>query len=1055
LKSLAFIVLICLLSIALPVGAQEDNDPALVVVNYAEIDETDRQVLRVYFTVVDGLNRAISAPRVSGAQAIFNNQIYNGVVTVPQTPLYLTLVLDTSGSMRTDAALVRQVATEAVNTAPQGTRFSIIQFNEQIITRVGFTDDRSAVIEAINTLTDDQFTGGTCLYDATFDALEAIQAAAPAGRRAVIVFTDGRDELVAGGGLDPCSTRADVARIIETARNPQVRVPIYTIGLSGTQVINQEELATLATSTGGLSAFGGQADLSRLFLQIIQALAAQRQATLETCVPVGQYGGLFNVDTGSGSLNAPLAALNFATTCVIPTFTPSPSPTFTPEPLVLGISSFRFNAESNTIDFDIERGGAGDVSEYRIEIVNRATGFRVQGDYGLLIVPASGDGTVRVPLDQVPALEWVVTVSAYDASGGLLARSAPAELAPERTPTPTYTASSTPTITPTFTPTATPLVPEIAVSSVQFLQDSGEFILNLRLVNITPENAPSYTIRIENAAGIQVASETRMTTPTSRVTVPARDSENDLLPQGEYTLFIEIPTGDSQTPLRATRQVIVPPPPPTATPTPLPSTTDRLVENLSANPSLATGLILLAIAAFAVIIFLAFRFGRRRGDYSRRAFQETFSSPMTGGSPTDVQEMSAEAGAEGILLRVVASPHHVVGREWGYSLATIVREELQFGNGAVTPGMVYINLLDPGVSKLHATIGYEGGQYWIRDEGSTNGTFIDQQRLTGGQRYPLQSGQMVRFGLNTQLEFVTRLQTPQSAEVGPYLVPATELPRGVNARITIVQSPDSNMQGGRTFEITTREFTIGRGASNDLTINAEGVSKVHVTIKYVNHQFVITDQRSTNNTILDGERLAPLVPTPLMTGKEYTILLGQKTRLQFSYHTSNPLPALESTRLVRLPGAPPAPSFPAHEDTVTFVADLELPANLEAVVEMIDRAGGVLGTQTIIVPEVTIGRKSSNVLVFDNPEVSRLHAHIFWREGQFYLEDLDSGNGTFLDGQRLKRREPTELMPGTVHEIRLGRESAAIRFRFRYGAAPLPPVLLQGDEDEPTQVPEE
>src|SRR5690606_17992707 len=215
---LSTIVLIFLL--ALPAGAQQDNDPALVIVNYAEIDETDEQVLRVYFTLVDGLNRAISAPTVNAAQAIFNNQLHNAVVTVPQTPLHLTLVLDTSGSMRPDAALVRQVATEAVNTAPQGTRFSIIQFNEQIITRVGFTDDKSAVIQAINTLTDDQFTGGTCLYDATFDALEAIQAAAPAGRRAIILFTDGRDELIAGGGLDPCSTRADYARIVETARNP-------------------------------------------------------------------------------------------------------------------------------------------------------------------------------------------------------------------------------------------------------------------------------------------------------------------------------------------------------------------------------------------------------------------------------------------------------------------------------------------------------------------------------------------------------------------------------------------------------------------------------------------------------------------------------------------------------------------------------------------------------------------------------------------------------------------------------------------------------------------
>ena len=226
------------------------------------------------------------------------------------------------------------------------------------------------------------------------------------------------------------------------------------------------------------------------------------------------------------------------------------------------------------------------------------------------------------------------------------------------------------------------------------------------------------------------------------------------------------------------------------------------------------------------------------------------------------------------------------------------------------------------------------------------------------------------------------------------------------------------------------------------------MSKVHVTIKYVNHQFVITDQHSTNHTVLDGVRLSPLDPTPLMAGKEYTILLGQNTRLQFSYHMTNPLPELGWTKLVPVPGAATRPPISAYDETVMFVADLELPANIDAEIERIDSAGDSLGTQTITSPEVTIGRKSSNGLVFDNPEVSRLHAHLFWRESRFYVEDLDSGNGTFLDGQRLKRREPTQLAPETIHDIRLGRESAGIRFRFHYSAAP-PSPQSQGDEDEP------
>jgi hypothetical protein len=55
---------------------------------------------------------------------------------------------------------------------------------------------------------------------------------------------------------------------------------------------------------------------------------------------------------------------------------------------------------------------------------------------------------------------------------------------------------------------------------------------------------------------------------------------------------------------------------------------------------------------------------------------------------------------------------------------------------------------------------------------------------------------------------------------------------------------------------------------------------------------------------------------------------------------------------------------------------------------------------------------------FDNSGVSRRHAQVTRTEGQVYLEDLDSANGTFLNEVRLQ--------PGLQHplkhqdEVRLG-----------------------------------
>jgi pSer/pThr/pTyr-binding forkhead associated (FHA) protein len=70
-----------------------------------------------------------------------------------------------------------------------------------------------------------------------------------------------------------------------------------------------------------------------------------------------------------------------------------------------------------------------------------------------------------------------------------------------------------------------------------------------------------------------------------------------------------------------------------------------------------------------------------------------------------------------------------------------------------------------------------------------------------------------------------------------------------------------------------------------------------------------------------------------------------------------------------------------------------------------------------------IGRSLEAPVSIDDLKVSRIHAAVDHVHGQFFLVDLGSTNGTYLNGRRVETRTP--LKPGD--EVRLG--SALMRFQ--------------------------
>lgn len=75
------------------------------------------------------------------------------------------------------------------------------------------------------------------------------------------------------------------------------------------------------------------------------------------------------------------------------------------------------------------------------------------------------------------------------------------------------------------------------------------------------------------------------------------------------------------------------------------------------------------------------------------------------------------------------------------------------------------------------------------------------------------------------------------------------------------------------------------------------------------------------------------------------------------------------------------------------------------------------GTAFTLQPVTSIGRSPTNTVVVPDTYASAQHALLTWREGQWWLEDQNSRNGTTLNGKPVE--EPTLVSAGDV--IAVGR----------------------------------
>lgn len=127
----------------------------------------------------------------------------------------------------------------------------------------------------------------------------------------------------------------------------------------------------------------------------------------------------------------------------------------------------------------------------------------------------------------------------------------------------------------------------------------------------------------------------------------------------------------------------------------------------------------------------------------------------------------------------------------------------------------------------------------------------------------------------------------------------------------------------------------------------------------------------------------------------------------------------QRARRMITPAALPLDATPAPKPTASAPAPATEPvvradpaATAATPTRLVITSGPREGVEIDLPPEqLTIGRSSESGLVIRDDYTSTHHARLMLWDQNWVIQDLDSTNGTFLDGTRVT--QPTAVLPGT------------------------------------------
>lgn len=300
-----------------------------------------------------------------------------------------------------------------------------------------------------------------------------------------------------------------------------------------------------------------------------------------------------------------------------------------------------------------------------------------------------------------------------------------------------------------------------------------------------------------------------------------------------------------------------------------------------------------------------------------------------------------------------------------------------------------IVLDDPDVSGNHAEIRKEGSSFFLVEMGSTNGTFVNGQKVSGRQE--IKAWNTVSFA-KIEAEVVDT-ERPRPTQVSRAI---SDEELGVSGQDQSsgqwVLEGSSGKVKGKSYSVSGK-MVIGREESCDIHIDSEMVSKQHAELALNEGVLELKDLGSTNGSFVNGSKIQA---TFLKSGDE--IKFDQETfwvkglaREDKSKTQVRQAVGSDATQVRSAVG-----SEDSTQTSASGSASKAAAAKLLLQKGNLDKQSFDLSKQSMI-----LGRDSACDICLSDDTVTSRHASLNYTDNGWEIKDLGSSNGTFVNGKKV------------------------------------------------------
>jgi ABC-type multidrug transport system ATPase subunit/predicted component of type VI protein secretion system len=352
---------------------------------------------------------------------------------------------------------------------------------------------------------------------------------------------------------------------------------------------------------------------------------------------------------------------------------------------------------------------------------------------------------------------------------------------------------------------------------------------------------------------------------------------------------------------------------------------------------------------------------------------------------------------------------------------------IRIGRDPVDCQVVFDNQRFPMVSRKHAELRWENNRWVLWDLNSSYGTYLNGQKI--GQPQQVSVGDSLQFGTQGPILRVNwfeiqsdslggNVQAQQSfppnqsyggqvsvppQSVSPISQHGQPTPSGISsapAQLDFVKSAIHSAP----FKITKPQIWLGRDPSCDIVFEPDAVmvSRKHAQIIENNGNYLLNDNNSFNGTLVNDVRISS--QTPIYHEDEIQLGMG------------GPIVRFNSPTKVAPKGASRAGQRAVATGQAGDISGFDIVDGSKTMVANIGSISQKMSLDTSVQPtllmsitfgnknELSIGRAENNDIRLDGLQISNQHARLLKSNTGISIEDLNSTNGVYVNGNRVSRQ---------------------------------------------------